>query len=1012
MKKRKVTTLTDAGSRRARRKEERLAKKKRRKLQQNTPVDVAVKTSVRAHQLSRKSSNEKGGQNTHLEVHSDNYSRMDSTVAAALRAEDLEIELLQEKLGLKGRKGGKKKLNKEYAKLEGYGEDFGDFLDDLDGMVGRITEESAGSDSAGGDRHSEEESDGTDHASDLGNDSEEEKYEQRPIRQKKSNEDYRSEPIEPDAGMDEEMAAAILREDSEIAELEKKLGLTRGGEKERQRLSKEYAKLEGYGDDFGHFLDDLENLTQRLSGKSPPAENKRSDTENNYSSNSDGDCVEPMKDGAMSEEEDFDDDFHERLASGKLCDIDNDLDNKLKVEDFSSVASLKDASSGGPTKNNSESDPKDGDVEAKEELDHEPQLTYCPVDWEDLYGNRIDQDVSSSNKPTRYIPPHLRKHHSKEKNELISNDDEAAGSVEDKEDSAGREDNFREIERSLNSVLNRLSDNMLESVSKAVAGIYQQYPTNDVNKCYLKNIKNACVRSNIIMSGLVPIYIACASGVHFQAGDDVQLGGNLLENFVLDLCRELELARERNKSSDGGGTGENILHEPNDSLSSNKKASNLALILCYLYNYNVAHCSLMYDIIRELIEHFHEVDIEVLLLILSHCGYQLRSDDPAALKDIVLLVQNRAISALEEGGNSSSPYVSSSRVQYMIGAMTDLKNSKRRNKDEVIGLKTAGYRKTLGRVKSSAAGRTFDACMRIKLQDIREIETKGRWWKVGAKWRGNQFQDNGTPPENDSNASGTSSRGKQDSSTKEEDALFALASKYRMNSDLRRSIFFVLTGSSDCEDAFEKLVRGGMLKGKAERDTIRVLTECCSQEDNYNPYYAHLARRICDYQPNCKFTLRLTYYDAYKQFNSMTDRKAANLAKLLAHLLADGQCLNLSMLKAIDIDGEDMPENAVIFLMVLFTALFDSFEDPLQIKHIFEIGMPPPKKRKGRKDLESGSESLAVDDSDALKRSLSIFLLQYLKSSPKNAKKSSFRANFKAAVKACETDGLESMIPV
>jgi hypothetical protein len=46
------------------------------------------------------------------------------------------------------------------------------------------------------------------------------------------------------------------------------------------------------------------------------------------------------------------------------------------------------------------------------------------------------------------------------------------------------------------------------------------------------------------------------------------------------------------------------------------------------------------------------------------------------------------------------------------------------------------------------------------------------------------------------------------------------------------------------------------------------------------------------------------------------------------------------------------------------------------------------------------------DSSDALRESLSVFFLQTLKSSPKNKKHSKFRANFKAAVKACETDTL------
>ena len=61
------------------------------------------------------------------------------------------------------------------------------------------------------------------------------------------------------AGLDAETAAAMKRDDDEIAELEEKMGL-KAGSKEKARLHREYAKLEGFGDDFGDFLDGLDHL--------------------------------------------------------------------------------------------------------------------------------------------------------------------------------------------------------------------------------------------------------------------------------------------------------------------------------------------------------------------------------------------------------------------------------------------------------------------------------------------------------------------------------------------------------------------------------------------------------------------------------------------------------------------------------------------------------------------------------------------------------------------------------
>lgn len=47
-------------------------------------------------------------------------------------------------------------------------------------------------------------------------------------------------------------------------------------------------------------------------------------------------------------------------------------------------------------------------------------------------------------------------------------------------------------------------------------------------------------------------------------------------------------------------------------------------------------------------------------------------------------------------------------------------------------------------------------------------------------------------------------------------------------------------------DAFEKLQQLG-LRGQQQRETVHVLMACCLQEKIYNPYYAVLAQKLCDF---------------------------------------------------------------------------------------------------------------------------------------------------------------------
>lgn len=105
-----------------------------------------------------------------------------------------------------------------------------------------------------------------------------------------------------------------------------------------------------------------------------------------------------------------------------------------------------------------------------------------------------------------------------------------------------------------------------------------------------------------------------------------------------------------------------------------KECTNLMVLLCELYNFRVVACTLVYDLVKSLLGSVvSEMDIEVLLKILrSMChlsvfsthsdywlasGTQLRQDDPLALRDIVLLVNERLA-----GRKASMRYISPSQL--------------------------------------------------------------------------------------------------------------------------------------------------------------------------------------------------------------------------------------------------------------------------------------------------------------------------------------------------------------
>lgn len=354
--------------------------------------------------------------------------------------------------------------------------------------------------------------------------------------------------------------------------------------------------------------------------------------------------------------------------------------------------------------------------------------------------------------------------------------------------------------------------------------------------------------------------------------------------------------------------------------------------------------------------------MELLLLLLRHSGFQLRSDDAQALKQIVSIVKDKAQAATAVAGgtasirtvaddntatiNQSSAMVSSevslsadasalaeetgrwkaafgvssalggsklqsvsgkgqqnrsgdddgtvipaagsgSRARYILDTILELQSSKRSRLQEQGQESGRRVRKWLGAIKSArggvgvgrskssittgggGGGTTSDTSLRVTWAELVSTESKGRWWRVGAAWVGRVATDRNGELEQGQRVTGGSREsngggggiiggdaieyggGTVGGEGGQEVGLMELAARQRMNTDVRRSVFVAIVGSSDCEDALEKILKLN-LKGAQEREIARVIVECCCQEASYNPFYAHLAERACDRQPQLR----------------------------------------------------------------------------------------------------------------------------------------------------------------
>lgn len=441
---------------------------------------------------------------------------------------------------------------------------------------------------------------------------------------------------------------------------------------------------------------------------------------------------------------------------------------------------------------------------------------------------------------------------------------------------------LQRLRRQVQGQLNKLSEANLVSILTEVENLYQSHARQDVTSTLTDLLLSLFCDPSALQGTFVILHAAFIAAAYKIIGTD--FGAEITSKLV-----------ER-------------LDEYYSSLSSTsgKEAINLISLIAHLYTFHVVGSRLVFDYVRLLLEEISETNTELLLRVVRDVGPQLRQDDPSSLKDIVRIMQNSAAKL------TASDQEMSVRTKFMIESITDLKNNKVKAAAGTNGVAIehiTRMRKVLGSLNSRNVRASEP--LRIGRRDIKDTEKKGKWWLVGASWKGNAEDG-----ENDTNGIDQSlTVGASDSTDPQETDLLALARQYRMNTSIRRSIFVAIMSASDFQDAHLRLLKL-RLKRAQEQEIPKVLLRCASAEAAYNPYYNLIAKKLCT-DKRMKMAFQFTIWDFFKKMGEKGDldesededddgsqavelTEIVNLAKMYGGLVADG-ALSLTLLKTLNL---------------------------------------------------------------------------------------------------------------
>ncbi|KAJ0981719.1 hypothetical protein J5N97_009974 [Dioscorea zingiberensis] len=412
----------------------------------------------------------------------------------------------------------------------------------------------------------------------------------------------------------------------------------------------------------------------------------------------------------------------------------------------------------------------------------------------------------------------------------------------------GESEELSQVRRRIRGLLNRLSESNVESITGEVATIFRSIGRSVACQIIGDEVLASCSggpRGNEQYAAVLQLLLesmACLVGIDFSA------------RLLASLAKSFE---------------EEYLKDDNLSLR------NLTLLLSYLCIFGICSSDLIYDFLLVLSKRLTELDVSTILTLLQCCGMKLRD---------------------------AKSKINSKRMEFMLETICDIKNNKKRPKED--SAQHTRIKKWLQKL------RVEDILLRgLKWGKLLDPEKKGQWWLSG---------EIASTADNVEDVAVTINK-----EILETQKLVQLAASQRMNTDIRRAIFCIIMSGEDYVDAFEKILRLD-LSGKQDREVMRVLVDCCLQEKVFNKYYTVLASKLCSHDKNHKFSLQYCLWDHFKELESMELHQSVNLARFVAEMISSFT-LSLSLLKTVDLmDLKQLTPKRIMHFRILFETIFEN----------------------------------------------------------------------------------------
>jgi len=508
------------------------------------------------------------------------------------------------------------------------------------------------------------------------------------------------------------------------------------------------------------------------------------------------------------------------------------------------------------------------DSEVAEESESESEVDESRL-VEDIYGRMID---SKTGKVVKGVDTSKAQEKLNKLNE---------------EDSELTEEKRFALTKSIRSILNRLNESTLFASVKSMQQILSSNSRNDVKQIFYETFIKTITTEAALTDRLVIEFAGFLLLVHQLVSSEIS--AHFVEKFTLNYLAMLA----------------------NDDQERNS-LRNANTLLAQIYNFKIIRSVFLFELMDKIRLIETPISLNMICDLLTYAGLTLKKRDGNDLNSFIARLHDQCEKMPKEK-------LEDDQIGFVVGDLLTTKNSKLNKFTEKFDRSfLEHYQKVVKGLTKHIEKKENE--IGFSVDDILHVSERGRWWIVGSAFARNSIQE---VEQSNSNT--------VDLSTKYDDSLLKLATKLKMNTELRKEIFCTIMSSSSLMDAFEKLVKLGK-KDQQGREIIYILVICALHERVYNPFYANLIERFCEHKRSFQLTTQFAVWDRIKQLNELKKHQRLNLSTLIADLI----WLNAAQLTILKVINFGLLDDATTTLLkrLMFRLLVKSTENSL--KQLFE----------------------------------------------------------------------------